>query len=273
MSALIVRVLLRRPTSQTFRFTPIRTLIVPRRHGVRIRTNHPFARLGARICRGHSAHRHARVRRRFLIKNCLYSFYWRVSFCVFWEKEKRTKFPKFQIFDAMMMRFCNHHHHHRLQTIDSIPFRSTFYSSSFASSSFDDLFHRYSKEDKENNTNLKCFLPLLTPPFVSTVDPTRTRVRTRTRPRRRSPCLFSALSLLSCCCCCSLCFWIWIWRLRARRRQQPGHPPSRGSPCVCFVAILLRKRRKLVFIAWFMTSISITSSSSSMPSLFDNTFY
>ena len=67
MSALIVRVLLRRPTSQTFRFTPIRTLIVPRRHGVRIRTNHPFARLGARICRGHSAHRHARVRRRFLI--------------------------------------------------------------------------------------------------------------------------------------------------------------------------------------------------------------
>ena len=67
MSELIVRVLLRRPTSQTFRFTPIRTLIVPRRHGVRIRTNHPFARFGARICRGHSAHRHARVRRRFLI--------------------------------------------------------------------------------------------------------------------------------------------------------------------------------------------------------------
>jgi len=61
----------------------------------------------------------------------------RVSFCVFWEKEKRTKFPKFQIFDAMMMRFCNHLHHHRLQTIDSIPFRSTFYSSSFTSSSFD----------------------------------------------------------------------------------------------------------------------------------------
>ena len=88
---------------------------------------------------------------------CLYSFYWRVSFCVFWEKEKRTKFPKFQIFDVMMMRFCNHHHHHRLQTIDSIPFRSTFYSSSFTSSSFDDLFHRYSKEDKENNNNLSVF--------------------------------------------------------------------------------------------------------------------
>ena len=77
MSELIVRVLLRRPTSQTFRFTPIRTLIVPRRHGVRIRTNHPFARLGARICRGHSAHRHARVRRRFLIHCFL-----KVSFCV-----------------------------------------------------------------------------------------------------------------------------------------------------------------------------------------------
>ena len=96
MSALIVRVLLRRPTSQTFRFTPIRTLIVPRRHGVRIRTNHPFARLGARICRGHSAHRHARVRRRFLIKNCLYSFYWRSVFACFERRKKEQNFPNFK---------------------------------------------------------------------------------------------------------------------------------------------------------------------------------
>jgi len=97
MSELIIRVLLRRPTSQTFRFTPIRTLIVPRRHGVRIRTNHPFARLGARICRGHSAHRHARVRRRFLIKNCLYSFYFEGQFlCVLREGKKEQNFPNFK---------------------------------------------------------------------------------------------------------------------------------------------------------------------------------
>ena len=115
MSELIIRVLLRRPTSQTFRFTPIRTLIVPRRHGVRIRTNHPFARFGARICRGHSAHRHARVRRRFLIHIVCIRFI-EGQFLRVLREGKRTKFPKFQIFDVMMMRFCNHHHrhHHRL---------------------------------------------------------------------------------------------------------------------------------------------------------------
>lgn len=170
----------------------------------------------------------------------------------------------------MMMRFCNHHHHRFWRSIrfHSVPL---FIRRLRRRSSSSSLKRRRSKR----NTNLSVFLPLLTPPFVSTVDPTRTRVRTRTRPRRRSPCLFSALSLLSCCCCCcSLCFWIWIWRLRARRRQQPGHRPSRGSPC--FVAILLRrKRRKLdrYIYRWFMTTISITSIIIIIPSLFDNTFY
>ena len=75
----------------------------------------------------------------------------------FARRKKRTKFPKFQIFDVMMMRFCNHHHHHRLQTIDSIPFRSTFYSSSFTSL-FDDLFHHhYSKEEEEEEIILSVF--------------------------------------------------------------------------------------------------------------------
>ena len=96
MSELIIRVLLRRPTSQTFRFTPIRTLIVPRRHGVRIRTNHPFARFGARICRGHSAHRHARVRRRFLIHIVCIRFIEGQFLCVLREGKKEQNFPNFK---------------------------------------------------------------------------------------------------------------------------------------------------------------------------------
>ena len=96
MSELIVRVLLRRPTSQTFRFTPIRTLIVPRRHGVRIRTNHPFARFGARICRGHSAHRHARVRRRFLIHIVCIRFIEGQFLRVLREGKKEQNFPNFK---------------------------------------------------------------------------------------------------------------------------------------------------------------------------------
>ena len=96
MSELIIRILLRRPTSQTFRFTPIRTLIVPRRHGVRIRTNHPFARLGARICRGHSAHRHARVRRRFLIHIVCIRFIKGQFLRVLREGKKEQNFPNFK---------------------------------------------------------------------------------------------------------------------------------------------------------------------------------
>ena len=96
MSELIICVLLRRPTSQTFRFTPIRTLIVPRRHGVRIRTNHPFARLGARICRGHSAHRHARVRRRFLIHIVCIRFIKGQFLRVLREGKKEQNFPNFK---------------------------------------------------------------------------------------------------------------------------------------------------------------------------------
>ena len=125
------------------------------------------------------------------------------------KKNKISQISNFRCDDALLQSSSSSSS--PLLTIDSIPFRFTFYSSF---TSFD-RHHHHSKEDKEeennnnNNNNLCVFLPLLTPPFVSTVDRTRTRVRTRTRPRRRSPCLFSALSLLSCCCCwccCSLCF-------------------------------------------------------------------